>query len=209
MPLRRSPSLSPRFDVRVVRTSADRQAVARLRYAVYVEEMGRQQEYADHEARTILEPLDERSLLIGGFTSDGAAMGTLRVTPSVVEGIASREIYGWAARESEFPGQVCLASKLIVAREARGTMASVEMIRLALHEALARNWRFSFLDANDHLVPLYMRLGFVARARREHPIYGSVTIMEWDMHDVDHARAVRSPFARDMLAQARPRGHAA
>ncbi len=194
------------FEVRLVRTPADREAIARLRYDVYVEEMGRRQAYADHDTRTIHEPLDDQSFVVGAFRPDGDAIGTLRITPSNAEGIAFREIYNWEERELVFPGQVCLGSKLIVAREHRGTLVSVEVMRLAVHEIFARGWRFCFLDANDHLLPLYTRLGFVARARREHPIYGSVTIMEWDMHDADHARAVRSPFVRDVVA--RVNGHA-
>ncbi len=187
------------YEVRLVRSPTDREAVARLRYDVYVDEMGRSQSCADHDARTIHEPLDAQGVVVGAFAPDGRAIGTVRINPSADQGIALREIYAWENREREHPGQVCLASKLIVAREHRGTLLSVEVMRAALREILGRGWRFCFLDANDHLVRMYTRLGFVARERREHPVYGSVTIMEWDMHDADHARSVRSPFLQDVV----------
>ena len=186
--------------IRVVTTAAERRAVARLRYEVYVEELGRVQPSADHVARELHEPLDEQGFIIADFDADGRAIATLRVNPTDAPALAFRELYGWDERERAHPGATCVASKLVVDRAHRGTSLSIKIMRVGTTEILRRGWRFAFLDANDHLVPLYTRMGFIARARRQHPLYGSVTIMEWDMHDVAHAQAIRSPMLREMLA---------
>lgn len=188
------------YQTRVLSTPHERAAVARLRYEVYVEEMGRQQAFADHVNRELHEPLDAQGVVLGTFTDDGTAIGTIRLNPATADGIAFREIYGWEAREQQFPGQVFLGSKLIVAREFRGTLVSVDILRAATRAAVEHGWRFCFLDANAHLIELYSRLGFVARSQREHPLFGSVTIMEWDMQDHDHMKRTRSPLLRELVS---------
>jgi predicted GNAT family N-acyltransferase len=191
------------YDIRFVTTQEDRDAVARLRYEVYVEEMGRTQSAADHARRMVHEALDKEGVVIGAFDAEGNAVGTLRLNASTSRSIAYRELYAWEPREVRHPGQVFLASKLIVTPKLRGGLLSLEIFRVAARVACANGWRFCFLDANAHLIALYTRLGFVARARRTHPLFGEVTIMELDMADIEHARTVRSPLARDFAEHSR------
>jgi predicted GNAT family N-acyltransferase len=93
-----------------------------------------------------------------------------------------------------------VASKLIVAADHRGTHLGIELMRTATQMALRRGWRYCFLETYENLVALYERVGFVIRGQSQHPVYGSVTVMEWDMLDVDHLRAVRSPMLKDAMA---------
>lgn len=188
------------FELRVARSAAEIEAIGRLRYDVYVEELGRNRAHANHAAHTLHEAIDEESVLIGAFTEDGAAIGTIRLTPSTAHGLNSRDIYGWEAREVSHPTGVCLASKLIVAAAHRGTHLGIDVIRCATNEALRRGWRYCFLETYDNLVALYQRLGFAIRNQSEHPVYGNVTIMEWDLLDIEHMRAVRSPMLKGALA---------
>lgn len=196
------PSLSrnpaPAIEIRVVNTPEEREAVARLRYDVYVEELGRNREYADHGARTLHEGLDDASAIIGAFTPAGDAIGTIRITPSTALDPEVRAIYRWESRELACPGAVYVGSKLIVAKEQRGALLGVEIMRAAAREALRRGWRYCFLETYDELVPLYTRMGFVERHAATHPVYGQVRVMEWDMYDIDHMHAVRSPLRRDV-----------
>jgi hypothetical protein len=46
-----------------VTTDAQREAVYRFRYDIYVEEMGRYRDVADHEGRRLVEPDDELAKL--------------------------------------------------------------------------------------------------------------------------------------------------
>lgn len=196
-PARRAPSHE--YQIRIVTSDADREAVARLRYEVYVAELGRVQPCADHASRTIHEPLDDEGVVFGAFTPEGRLIGTMRIAPSTAASIESRQMYGWEPREQTFPGAVVHASKLLTDPAFRGSLLGSTLMRVAACEALHRGWRFAFLETYDELVPLYTRVGFVARGSRVDPVYGSVTIMEWDMHDVEHMRRVRSPMLRDLL----------
>jgi len=64
-------------EVKLVATDAEREAVYRFRYDIYVEEMGRQQQYADHTRRRVVEPFDKTGHVFGAF-SHGQLIGTVR-----------------------------------------------------------------------------------------------------------------------------------
>src|SRR4051812_6581919 len=55
----------------------DRQRIFRFRYEIYVEEMGRHQKYADHSARTVVEPFDATGHLFLAMEGD-RIVGTAR-----------------------------------------------------------------------------------------------------------------------------------
>ncbi len=50
------------FEVGLAESAEEKEAVYRFRYSVYVEEMGRYQQSADHAGRRLVEPEDERQL---------------------------------------------------------------------------------------------------------------------------------------------------
>ena len=65
------------IDIRLPATETEFEAVYRLRYDVYVAELGYSQRYADHVRRRIVEPMDDSASLLGAF--DGSVLvGTLR-----------------------------------------------------------------------------------------------------------------------------------
>lgn len=195
--------------IRVATTSAETQAIARLRYEVYVEEMGRRQPHADHAVREIREPLDGEGMVLGAFLADGAAVGTLRVNTTASPSIEFRELYGWEARAAAFPGATFLASKLVVARSRRQHSTAVDLMRAGARLGVRNGWRFAWLDANAHLVQLYTRLGFRLQHERHHPLFGRVSIMELDLLDTAHLQSIRSPLVRDRLERLVPNTDAA
>ncbi|MBT3556155.1 MAG: hypothetical protein HN644_11125 [Rhodospirillales bacterium] len=60
-------------------TDDEKRAVYRLRYDVYVEEMGRYQSIADHKNRLLIEPEDDYSRLYMAVAND-EVLGTMRLT---------------------------------------------------------------------------------------------------------------------------------
>ena len=63
----------------IAETEEERRAVYRMRYDVYVEEMGRYQSVADHEQRMLYEDCDEQSR-ISYAAVDGEVVATARLT---------------------------------------------------------------------------------------------------------------------------------
>src|SRR3990167_2363366 len=66
-----------RFEVLRADTPDLKQRVYRFRYDIYVRTMGRRQIYADHDAGTIVEPMDKAGRNYLAFL-DGKPIGTLR-----------------------------------------------------------------------------------------------------------------------------------
>lgn len=194
-PIARTPITE--LDIRIVTTAAERHAVARLRYEVYVAEMGLPQPHADHEARTVCEPLDEEGVVFGAFEPDGRLVATLRLNAASDPRIPYRELYGWDQLDPSTLRECFLGSKLIVDAAHRGSRLSFKVLRAATAERLQNGFRYSFLEAYSYLVPLYEPLGYVALRTAEDPTFGAVTIMRWDMHDLEHMRRVRSPLLRE------------
>ncbi|MFN8002651.1 MAG: hypothetical protein U0X75_16725 [Acidobacteriota bacterium] len=55
------------IEIKLINNPQDLQQVFRLRYAVYVEELGAEMEYADHERKEVREPWDETGDHLGAM----------------------------------------------------------------------------------------------------------------------------------------------
>ncbi|MCI0784270.1 MAG: hypothetical protein J4O00_05875 [Chloroflexi bacterium] len=71
--------ITSNLQIRVAGTEEEKRAVYRLRYDIYVEEMGRYQTVADHKNRMLYEDVDEQSR-ISYATLDGEVVATGRLT---------------------------------------------------------------------------------------------------------------------------------
>ena len=88
--------LFDRLEVRVAETAEEREAVFRVRYDIYVEEMGRYRSVADHERRRLVDPEDDTSWII--YATDGAdVVGSMRITWGG-DGFSSRQLRAVPAR---------------------------------------------------------------------------------------------------------------
>ena len=57
-----------------------------------------------------------------------------------------------------------------------------------------------FMDVNEPLERLFVKFGFKRQFEREHAEYGMVAVYRLDVLDIDHLRAIRSPF-RDICQE--------
>lgn len=65
------------LDIHIATTQAELQAIYRLRYQVYVEELGATMEYADHSTQELCEPWDETGENISAW-QEGRLVGCVR-----------------------------------------------------------------------------------------------------------------------------------
>lgn len=185
------------LETREVRTNAELGAVGRLRYAVYVDEMRRHQRYADHSARSVLEPLDEKARVLATFAGD-RVVGTVRTNIGRESGFGEYEdLYTLRRFGPYFPECVSVTTKLIVDRAYRHGSVAARLVQGIYDCGIANGVRFDVIDCNTPLLPLFVRLGH----RRlfpdiEHPEYGTVHPHVLVLHDDDHLRAVGSPLYR-------------
>lgn len=177
-------------------TSAeDLEAIYRLRYKVYVEEMARNQPHADHAGRRITDELDATGIVFG-LASEGAWVGTMRLN-RVSDGIGKyAEMYGLDGLSPEEARRHVIGTVLMVlpgGRRQHGTMMLfLSSLAYALQNGVDRCW----IDCNPHLVSMFEGVGYRKHHVVDHALYGRVQVMSVDLRDVDHLRAIRSPLLK-------------
>lgn len=181
--------------IRPVATPAEYQAVCQLRYQVYINERRVDEKYADHDRRVIEEPLDEQGLVLAAF-EDGRVVGSIRMNvghdPHIGDYADFYDIDGIGGSDR---GTKAIVTKLMVDQDHRRSMLGIRLVQEVYQRFLEMGVRFVFIDANENLIKLYERLGFVAHLEDTvHPVYGLVRRMVIELHDEAHLEAVRSPF---------------
>jgi hypothetical protein len=142
-------------------TVEEKEAVYRFRYTVYVEEMGRYRDTADHVGRRLVEPDDERSWIFYARDEDGEVVATARLSWGG-NGFTDRQIdeYGLAPFLAELPARhVALGERLMVRPDLRGSGLVDEVLRCRDETGLAHDVRIQFSACEPHLLSLYLARG--------------------------------------------------
>jgi hypothetical protein len=148
-------------------SEADREDIFRFRYSIYVEELGRYRQTADHEGRRLMEPEDEHGVLYGARLAD-RVVATARMTFGE-DGFSSRQIdqYSLAPFLAEVPARLmCIGERLMVIPELRGSTVTLALRALMEEDTAARDVRLVFGDCEPHLLSLNLSLGCRPYAER-------------------------------------------
>jgi hypothetical protein len=186
--------------VREAHTEAEKQAIYRLRYQVYVEELGCAAQFADRGRRLLVEPIDAHAHQFYA-TVDGELVGAVR-------GIARREgpleheqLYGLEQFRPLYPDAVSMTTKLVVAPGKRGGRVLNDLVRMVYEVGRRMGIQLDFLSCWPHLTRQYEHLGYRRyRDDIDHPEGGRLTPLVLALEDLDHLRRVGSPLAE--VAQA-------
>ncbi len=186
------------LEVRIAETDRERALIYRFRYQVYVEEMGKTLSGADHVQRLIHDPVDDFSTLL--YITDGRDLqATLRLTWVDQGAIPERHRSYYALdRFSERPpGELALASRLMLSPDQRGSGLLGRLLVRAYEICRQKNVRFVFCDCGPALVQLYENLGF---RRYKDNVYDPDTGLKIALvlvtEDLEHLRACASPLYR-------------
>jgi predicted GNAT family N-acyltransferase len=185
------PRAAAAYRVSRVTSPSAQQAVYRLRYDVYVTEMRRPQPYADHERRLVSDPLDEHGLVLGLHHGD-AIVGTVRLNSLDRDVGDYRDLYGLDALPRSETAAHVIVTSLMFDPDHRGTPALVKVFQACFAAAWERGVTTAWVDCNDHLVPMFLRFGFVPERRFLHPLYGEVQLLRLNLRDTAALRS--TPF---------------
>jgi predicted GNAT family N-acyltransferase len=175
---------------RVTSPSAQR-AVYRLRYDVYVTEMRRPQPYADHERRLVSDPLDKHGIVLS-LHHDDEVVGTVRLNSLDGDVGPYRDLYALGHLVGTEASSHVIVTALMFAPDHRGTAALVKVFQACFAAAWERGVTTAWVDCNDHLVPMFLRFGFVRERRFLHPLYGEVQLLRLNLRDTAALRS--TPF---------------
>lgn len=158
--------------------------------------MARIQLYADHENKRIEDPLDPTAINFAAWHEE-AVVGHLRVNFSRNSPLGYySDVFGMAFAGDDHPSATSVSTRLMVASQFRGSKVTVRLCAAAFQAGLEHGIRWNFIDCNEHLVPLFKRLGFREyRAMVRHNEYGEVMPLVLKLHDQAHYDELGSPFA--------------
>lgn len=181
--------------VRLVTSDDDHRAVRRLRYDVYVEEMGRPECDADHEARELSDRYDESARILGAFEGN-TAIGTVRWNRGADLSEADARFWRLHSTACWHPLATCAVTKLAVPSTHRVSSLPVRLCVRCYADAYRAGIRFGAVDCNEPRRRFFERMGFEALGpQAHHPKYGRVHVMVLRMADWAYLRGIRSPFA--------------
>lgn len=205
----RAPDLTD-LRIGVAETQKEREACYRLRYDVYVEEMGRYQSVADHERRMLYEEVDEQSRIAIATLGD-EVVGTARFTWGGQGPIPQRMIdqYGLAPFLAELPAEALgVGERAMVRPYLRGTDLLLRMMGNGLRFANENRIQLAFGDCEPHLLNRYLSLGqrTYSATNVNSAEAGYLIPLVFVIEDVEYLRQLNSPlleYVRDFGDDAR------
>ncbi len=186
-------------DIRVTGNEDEMRSVQRFKYDVYVEEMGRYGDVADHDNRLLIEPDDAASHVFVVIV-DGKLAGTMRLTCGGDGALHQRQIdqYDLAPFLDHMPiDQMVVGERFMIAPAFRGTDILFQMFTAYFRLVNERRIQMIFGDCEPHLLNTYQALGFRTYTDRNvnSPATGYLIPLVIVAEDVDYLRRIDSPLA--------------
>lgn len=193
--------MSPNAEFRtgVARSPEDYEACFRVRYNVYVEEMGKEPPGSDHQRKIITDDLDAKAVILYAAVGD-EIVGTFRF------------IYGGDGIPEEYKKYFSLDlingipdtaisfnSRLMITSKWRKTQALAGLLDIGYREGRKRGVWLSFLHCAPSLISLYEMLGFRRYALGMIDTDVGLHIpMLLIADDIEHLNEVHSPYLKSI-----------
>lgn len=180
-------------------TPDERERIFRFRYRIYVQEMGKQPSYADHVNSRLCDDMDNDAAAIGYAAAGDEIIATIRWNQGTAKTIPERwkKIYALDRFSRYAPEALGFSSRLMLAPAWRGSMVLNALLASLFRRGREAGALFDFINCAPSLIELYEQLGY----RRytdgfvdEDVGYRVPLVLVLD--DVEHMRAVHSPFMR-------------
>lgn len=149
----------PKIEIKICRTPEMLLEAQRMRYHVYVEELGRTSPYADPVSKTITDDLDSFAHVLLAYEGKNP-VGTMRLNAASDGPLGAYEqIYGMASshHHPEFTG---ICTKFMVQKAHRYSQASFKLMATSLSFGSYFKIKGCYMDCIPQLMPFYLSLGF-------------------------------------------------
>src|SRR5262245_55923341 len=156
------------YDVTMAVTPEERAAVFRFWYSIYVEEMGRYRDVADHDRRELRGVEDDTSIV--WTTIDGGAVVAASRWSWGGHGFSDRQIEQFQLRPflAELPAEALLVGeRTMVAPSHRGGSASADLMSQSRPYGEELGYTVGFGVSEPHLVSFYAQFGQRPYASRQ------------------------------------------
>jgi hypothetical protein len=195
------PTPEDQITIEVATTKKEKEKVYRLRYQIYVKEMGKKLSNVDHRRRLLYDDMDDWGILF--YARAGSeVVGTLHLQigyednflPELVQPLAMDKFQEFRSSNG-LQHQLAFGSKGMVAPQYRNSQIH-SMLTTAFYEACRRQGvQFYFGGCAPSIVAMHERLG--ARRYKSNffvPDYGCMVPLVNLLEDVEHLQRVNSPL---------------
>lgn len=180
--------------VRAAPSTDQMRSIRRLRYGIYVTEMGKPYPEADHPNRELGDSCDDASCHLF-IESKGRVVGAVRLTPFPHW---RDDAVGVGARFPGFASDAAFASRFVIDRTVRGARrTTISLMLAAFLCAKEAQIRHGLSHCRPGLAPFFQRFGWrVSGPRFFHSASASIQVpMVFDLGDTLHLQRIQSPFA--------------
>jgi hypothetical protein len=179
----------------VADTDRELEAVFRLRYEVYIEEMGFKWDLADHENRLMGNPPGAPCTVL--YAADGdRAVGTLRMQLGRDGGLTPEDyqVYHLDRFTPQVPPErMAILTRYMTRPEFRDSDVPARLFDEMIRQLLDSGVQLLFCDCRPHLINTYLRWGFRPYAKTfNDPVAGLLVPLVMVLDDVPHFQRVRS-----------------
>jgi hypothetical protein len=179
-------------------TAEEKEAVFKLRYSVYTEEMHLFESSADHRKKMLMDPEDEGALFL--YTAvDGEVVGAIRMHLGRDGSIPPKyeELYEIGRFYSITPiEKMAVLTRFIVAEKHRSGRAPYGLMLFTYEFCLQEGVEIGFCDCVPNLLHLYLKLGWRKYLNKSisDPEFGIQIPLCMVSRHIRHLEAVGSPF---------------
>ena len=181
------------LEFRIARTRTEKERVYRLRYDVYIEEMGWLLS-VDHEKKLITDWMDSTATIFYGV-EDGQVVATGRSNWYRDGAFELEAEYQIGQFVPYYPDRVTTTTKTMIRKDYRRSDVTVQLVSYMYEEGMRKGAAFDFINSSGHLFMFYEKLGYRLYIDNiKHSEYGQVVPMVLALDDIGHLLKVRSPL---------------
>lgn len=180
--------------------------IYRLRYNIYVEEMGKKISDADHNQKILKDSNDENAVHFYLQDSNGIA-ACLRTNFSMDASFSKEDIQNYSMNKfSEYALDLSISSKLMIAPRLRNSPALGQLLINAYSYTRNRGVKFDFCNCSSSLIQLYECFGYrrYKESINDNDVGYRIPLV-CVLEDVEHLKLVNSPFYRVVKAFENPK----
>lgn len=200
--IRQNPEYYPSIKIGIAETKEEKLEIYRFRHRVYIEEMQKQPKLRDPKKKLLFDEMDEWTFLLYAKVGE-ELIGTMRVNigpikqfPTEIIQSLSLDRFRDFQKYREEP-KYALTTKLMVSQKYRNS-AALHLLTAKGYELYCNHHvQFNFGGCNFYLLRLYEQMGCYRFGHNfVDPGYGLLAPIVLLVDNINHLKAVRSPFFR-------------
>jgi len=174
------------LEIRLAQTPEEREQVFKLRYQIYVEELGWLQNCANyepnHEQKKVEEQLDVSGKIFLAF-KEREFVGSVRM--NYAKNLDS-EYYANLYQMSKHAGDAhplytSIIARLMVQNHWRGSGIGLKLMQACYKQQLIDGIKLNFIDCENHMISFFQNLGYKLIETFDYQVYGTGNLMMLDV----------------------------